>query len=386
MRRSVPRTDTSTLGHWWWTVDRWTLAAVGVLIGFGLILALAASPTVAARINLDEMYFVRRHLTFLPLGLAVMVAASLLRPSQIKLAALGAMAALILLLLVTLAVGQELNGARRWLRIAGFSLQASEFVKPVFAVVAAWLFALPRNGFGPGQRFGIGRSWSGGIAVSIALYFVLLALLIAQPDVGQAVVLSGVWVAQFFLAGLSMWLVAAFALLGAAGLVGAYFALPHVTRRIDAFLDPANADSYQIDRSLEAFANGGLFGRGPGEGLVKTRLPDAHTDFVFAVAGEEMGILVTLIIVALFAFIVLRGFARALAEDNLFVLLAATGLVTQFGLQALINMGSALQLIPTKGMTLPFISYGGSSMLATCLGIGMLLGLTRRRAGAPVMA
>ena len=378
MRRGVPRTDTSTLGHWWWTVDRWTLAAVGALIGFGLILALAASPAVATRINLDDMYFVRRHLTFLPVGLAVLVAASLLRPAQIKLMALAALGVLVLLLLLTLAVGQEVNGARRWLRLAGFSLQASEFVKPVFAVVAAWLFALPRTG--------LARGWGGGIAVSIAVYAVLMALLIAQPDVGQAVVLSGVWVAQFFLAGLAMWLVAAFVVLGVAGLIGAYYSLPHVTRRIDAFLDPANADSYQIDRSLEAFANGGLFGRGPGEGLVKTRLPDAHTDFVFAVAGEEMGLLVTLIIVALFAFIVLRGYARALAEDNLFVLLAATGLVTQFGLQALINMGSALQLIPTKGMTLPFISYGGSSMLATCLGIGLLLGLTRRRAGAPVMA
>ncbi len=377
MTYTVPRTDTSTLGHWWWTVDRWTLAAVGCLVGFGLVLALAASPTVATRINLDDMYFVRRHLTFLPVGLALMVGASLLRPATIKLLALAAMGALLVLLAATLVLGQELNGARRWLSIAGFSLQASEFAKPAFAVVVAWLFSLPRTGRG------LLAGWGPGVVASMGLYAAVLMLLIAQPDLGQAVVLSGVWVAQFFLAGLSMWLVGALVVLGAAGLVGAYYTLPHVTQRIDAFLDPANADSYQIDRSLEAFANGGLFGRGPGEGLVKTRLPDAHTDFVFAVAGEEMGMLVTLVIVLLFAFIVLRGFARAFAEDNLFVLLAAAGLLTQFGLQALINMGSALQLIPTKGMTLPFISYGGSSLLATCLGVGMLLGLTRRRAGGP---
>jgi cell division protein FtsW len=191
--------------------------------------------------------------------------------------------------------------------------------------------------------------------------------------------------AQFFLAGLSMWLVGGLVVLGVAGLISAYFTLPHVTSRIDRFLNPDSGDTYQIERSIEAFSSGGLFGRGPGEGTVKNVLPDAHADFVFAVAGEELGLLVTLIIVGLFAFIVLRGLARAMSEQNLFVLLAVSGLLVQFGFQALVNMSSSLQLIPTKGMTLPFISYGGSSLLGIGIGLGMTLALTRRRLGSEAM-
>src|SRR5579863_6300657 len=206
-------------------------------------------------------------------------------------------------------------------------------------------------------------------------------MLIKQPDFGMAVVVAAVWFAQFVLAGLRLYWAAAGALAGLGGLAGAYVWLPHVTSRVNRFLDPAAGENYQVNRSLEAFANGGLWGRGPGEGLVKDHLPDAHADFVFAVAGEEFGLIVCLVIVGVFAFIVLRGFSRLLQEGNLFVLLAATGLLIQFGLQAVINMASTLHLIPTKGMTLPFLSYGGSSMLALALGMGMLLALTRRRLG-----
>src|SRR5690606_18840259 len=194
-------------------------------------------------------------------------------------------------------------------------------------------------------------------------------------------VVTVTWFAQFFLAGLPIIWVAVLGLLGIAGLIGAYFAFPHVAERIDGFLDPSSGDSYQVDRSLEAFTNGGLYGRGPGEGTVKQFLPDAHADFIFAVAGEELGLFACLLIVGLFAFVVLRGLSRVLRENSQFVQLAATGLLVAFGLQALINMGSALHLMPTKGMTLPFISYGGSSLLALSLGMGMLLALTRRRVG-----
>jgi len=366
----IPRTDTSMLGRWWWTVDHLTLGAIGALILFGVILTMAASPPVALRIGHDEMYFVRRQLTILPVAIMAIVAVSLMTPAQIRLLALAVFAGSLVLLVMTLLVGSEVKGAQRWLNIGGFSLQVSEFVKPSFAVVAAWLFAREaRKGAIPPA------------AVCVVLYVAVAALLMAQPDVGQTVVVTSVWLAQFFLAGLSLWLVGGLVAIAVLGFTSAYFLLPHVARRIDSFLDPSQGDSYQINRSLDAFRNGGLFGLGPGEGQVKNSLPDAHADFIFAVAGEELGMILTLVIVGLFGFVVLRGFARAFLEKNLFLLLAVAGLLTQFGLQALINMGSTLQLLPTKGMTLPFISYGGSSLLATGLGIGMVLALTRRRVG-----
>lgn len=368
---AFPRTDTSVLGRWWWTVDRWMLTALATLIACGAVLLLSASPPVAERIGLDEMFFVQRHLTFLPAAAATIVAISLLSPAGVRSLGLVVLIAGAGLLVITLLAGEEVNGARRWISVLGFSLQPSEFVKPAFAVVAAWLFATYRE--------------TGAIKhliASIALCVLLVALVVAQPDLGQAVVVSAMWLALFFLAGLSLWLVGALLLMGLMSLAGAYVTLPHVTRRIDTFLHPGTGDTYQVDRSLEAFTNGGFFGRGPGEGQVKNHLPDAHSDFIFAVAGEEMGLLVTLLIVALFAFIVLRGFARVLQERDLFVLLAVAGLMTQFGLQALINMGSAVQLMPAKGMTLPFISYGGSSFIAVAMGAGMVLALTRRRVGA----
>jgi len=206
-------------------------------------------------------------------------------------------------------------------------------------------------------------------------------LLLLQPDLGQAVIVSAVWFGQFFLAGLPIVLVISLIGLGLVGLVGAYFIFPHVSDRVDRFLNPASSDTYQVDRSLEAFANGGLVGTGPGEGKIKGLLPDAHADFVFAVAGEEFGALVCLALIAVFGFLVLRGFLRLISETDLFILIAAAGLLSQLGLQSFVHMASSLQLIPAKGMTLPFISYGGSSLLALSIGMGMMLGLTRRRPG-----
>ncbi len=364
------RTDQSPIAQWWWTVDRWTLLAIAALIGFGSLLIMAASPAVALRIGADSLHFVRRYFAVLPPTIAGMFLLSLQTPRTIRRVAVVGFAVSLVLLAYTLVGGVEIKGAQRWIELPGLSLQPSEFVKPTFAVVAAWLFAQYRTDpTFPGQ-------W-----IAAALYAVVIALLLKQPDFGMTAVVSAVWFVQFFLAGLRLYWVAAGMLAGGAGLVGAYFTLPHVASRIDRFIDPASGDSYQVDRSLEAFANGGLWGRGPGEGTVKQSLPDAHADFVFAVAGEELGLIVCLIIIALFAFIVLRGFSRLLQEGNLFVVLAATGLFVQFGLQAIINMGSALHLIPTKGMTLPFISYGGSSMLSLGLAMGMALALTRRRFG-----
>ncbi len=367
---TIARTDTSVLGRWWWTVDRWTLGALLLIVLIGGLLVLAASPSVAERIGLDGYYFVRRQFAILPVALAGLIAVSMMTPLQVRrFATVGFVGTLGLLALVPM-IGPEIKGATRWINLAGLSLQPSEFVKPFFVVVTAWMFAeWRRDPRFPGQYF------------AIALYAAVVGLLLMQPDLGMTVVVSAIWFGQFFLAGLPMPFVAGLAGLGAFGLVSAYFLFPHVTSRIDRFLDPASGDSYQVDRSIEAFVNGGLLGTGPGEGTVKAYLPDAHADFIFSVAGEEFGGIACLLIILLYAFIMLRGYAKLLSESSLFVLLAAAGLLTQLALQALIHMGSAVHLMPAKGMTLPFISYGGSSLLALAFAMGMALALTRRRIG-----
>jgi cell division protein FtsW len=366
----IARTDNSTLGRWWWTVDRWTLLALVVLATIGVVLAMAASPSVAERIGLDPLHFVRRQTAYLPVALLLMVSVSLLSPVGARRLATIVFLCVVLMLVMTLLVGNEIKGARRWINIAGFSLQPSEFVKPALAVVCAWMFAASRLGEDiPGNR------------IAFLLYALVAGLLLLQPDVGQALLVSAVWFSQWFLAGLPMIWVAATIGMGIAGLTAAYFIFPHVASRIDRFIDPASGDSYQVDRAMEAFMNGGMWGRGPGEGTVKGNLPDAHADFILAVAGEEFGLILCLVIVALFGFVILRSIANLMRTTDLFVVVASTGLLVQFALQALINIGSTTSLMPTKGMTLPFISYGGSSMLALAFGMGILLALTRRRAG-----
>ncbi|MDK9721180.1 MAG: putative lipid II flippase FtsW [Rhodospirillales bacterium] len=362
------RTDRSIVGRWWWTVDRWTLAALFVLIGTGLFLTLAASPSVAARIGADSFHFVRRQFIFLMPAVVVILMVSMLDVKSVRrLAVIGFLGSLILMAL-TLLIGPEIKGATRWLNLAGLTIQPSEFMKPTFAVTIAWLFAAQKS-----------SSEMPGNWIAAGLFVATTGLLLLQPDVGMTLVTSAVFFAEFFLAGLSMIWVAMFALLGCGGVVGAYFLFPHVQSRVQRFLDPQSGDSYQVMTAMQAFGNGGLWGRGPGEGSIKESLPDAHTDFILAVAGEEFGLFLCLFVVALFAFIVLRGFARMYREESLFVLLAVSGLLVQFGLQAVVNMASTLHLMPTKGMTLPFISYGGSSMLALALGMGMMLALSRKR-------
>ena len=360
------RTDTSLIGRWWWTIDRWTLAAIVVIAAIGAVLTLAASPAVADRIGLENYHFVKRQFVFLPVALSLMIAVSLMSARGIRRLAVVIGGVAFIAVLGTLLVGDEVKGASRWIRIGGFSVQPSEFVKPAFAVIVAWMFSESRaDAKFPGNTIATG------------LFIATATVLLMQPDVGMTAVVAAVWAVEFFLAGLPLLLVGALALLFMGGIVGAYFTFGHVQARIDRFLDPSTGEGYQVTRALEAFRNGGLFGRGPGEGRVKEVLPDAHADFIFAVAGEEFGLIVCLIILALFAFVVLRGFSRALREENLFQLLAVSGLLVQFGLQVIINIASTVNLIPPKGMTLPFISYGGSSTLALAIGMGMMLALPR---------
>ena len=362
------RTDTSLVGRWWWTIDRWMLAALAAIAAVGALMTLAATPPVAERFGLDTFYFARRQFVFLVLAMTVMAATSMLTPKGVRRLAVVCCAAALAGMAAVQLFGEEINGAARWIRFAGFSLQPSEFVKPGFAVIAAWMFSESR----------LDKNFPG-YHISTGLLVVIAGLLLLQPDVGMAIVVAAVWGVQFFLAGLPLVLVVMIALvfLGAAG--AAYFSFSHVQARVDRFLDPAAGDGYQVTRSLEAFRNGGLFGRGPGEGRVKEVLPDAHADFIFAVAGEEFGLVVCLVVVGLFAFVVLRGFARVFKGDDLFVLLAVAGLLVQFGLQAIVNIASTIHLVPPKGMTLPFISYGGSSALSLALTMGMVLALTRQR-------
>ncbi|NKD76717.1 cell division protein FtsW [Haematospirillum sp. H1815] len=361
------RTDTSIIGRWWWTVDRVLLTVTLLLVIIGAILLMAAGPAAAGRIHAEPFHFVRRQFVFLPLAVGLMFAVSLLSPRWVRRVALAGFLASVALMIVAPFSGVEIKGATRWIHLGGLSIQPSEFLKPTFAIVAGWMFAEGRTSEAfPGFR------------VASALFLVVVGLLLIQPDFGQAMVVTAMWSTQFFLAGLSLFWVFLLVAVSLGGAAGAYLIFPHVQSRVDRFLNPDGGDTYQIEKALQAFRNGGIFGRGPGEGRVKEQLPDSHTDFIFAVAGEEFGVLLCLLIVGLFAVLVLRAMSRTLQGNSLFVLISVGGLAVQFGLQAIINMASSLHMMPTKGMTMPFVSYGGSSMLGLALGMGMVLALTRR--------
>lgn len=362
------RTDQSFIGRWWWTVDRGMLAAVLTLIVFGIVLVAASSPPVAERIGADQYHFIIRHLILLVPALALMIGTSLLSPRNVWRMASIALGLSILALIVVLFGGTEIKGAQRWIHLPGFSLQPSEFVKPAFAVVGAWLIARQKEHTGfPGDK------------VTAGIFLLIITLLLLQPDLGMTFVTGCIYGALIFLAGFPLWIVAAMIVIGAGGLVGSYFVFSHVRSRIDRFLDPGSGDSYQVQKALEAFQNGGLLGTGPGQGTVKLSLPDAHADFIFAVAGEELGLVFTAILIMLFGFVLLRGFNRIMDCNEMFTVLAVGALLTMFGMQALVHMGSSVHLLPAKGMTLPFISYGGSSLLAIAWAMGMVLALTRRQ-------
>ncbi|MFC3208426.1 putative lipid II flippase FtsW [Aquamicrobium soli] len=361
------RLDTSPVATWWWTVDRWFLAAFLSLMGLGIVLSFAASPAVALRIGLDPFHFATRQIVFTIPALVVMLAVSFLESRYIRRLALVLLGIMLVLMVAVLYVGVEVKGARRWVSLAGLSIQPSEFLKPAFVIVCAWLFAEHRRQPDiPGNLF------------AMILLVVVISLLVAQPDFGQTMLVLGTWGVMFFMAGLSwVWII----LLGAAGIAGvfaAYTVFPHVAGRIDRFMT-GEGDTYQVDMGREAIVNGGWFGVGPGEGTFKRVIPDSHADFVFSVAGEEFGIVLCFLIMSIFAFIVLRGLSTALKEQDDFSRYAVGGLVTVFGLQSAINMCVNLQLMPAKGMTLPFISYGGSSQIAIAVSMGMVLALTRRK-------
>ncbi len=354
--------------RWWKVIDQQTIIAIVILLAFSLMLVTTASPAIANRIGLTDNYFSSRNLVFLTLAVIIILTFSLLDKKWIRrLAIFGFLGSLLTLILVKL-YGFEVKGATRWINIGGFSYQPSEFMKPFFAVVTGWILSLHYHEDFPSFK------------VCFILFLCVAALLIIQPDFGMLVMVSAVFGIQLFVAGLPIiWLfIAIFA--SVFGSIGAYLLLPHVASRINRFLDPVNSENYQVTRSLEAFESGGLYGKGPGEGSVKQFLPDSHTDFIFAVAGEEFGAVICLMIIITFAYIVIRILANLLHEDDKFIQIAAIGIISQFGLQAVINMGVSLNLLPTKGMTLPFISYGGSSTLAISIGMGMLLGLTKRKA------
>ncbi|MGB0920984.1 MAG: FtsW/RodA/SpoVE family cell cycle protein [Alphaproteobacteria bacterium] len=364
------RTDTSRMSEWWWTVDRWLIAGVGLLIGVGFLMILAAGPAAAGRLGLSDSHFVARQAVFLIPALGLMIGVSLLDLKEARRFAMLLLAGSLFAVVLTHFFGPEIKGAHRWLYIGPFSLQPSEFLKPALAVTCAWLLAEgKKNDQVPGALLAIG------------LFTVSAALVLLQKDLGQTVLLSLVFGAQLFIAGLPMMFVVVIGILGVTGMVLAYMFLPHVTSRVDRFLDPESGDTYQIDVARDAFEAGGFFGLGPGEGIIKARLPDAHTDYILAVAGEEFGALVCILLIALFAFIVLRALGRIVSEPDHFVQLAAGGLIVQFGMQAIINIGVNLNLMPAKGMTLPFISYGGSSLLALAIAMGFVIAFTRRRTG-----
>ena len=361
------RTDRSRLTEWWFTVDRVLLMAILVLVGAGAVLSLAAGPAVAIKKGLPTFYYVERHLLVSAAGVVLMLAVSLLSPRQVRRVALALLIAMLGLMLVVLVSGPEINGARRWLRFGGHSFQPSEIAKPVFVVIAAWLFAES------GRRADVPA-----LAFAVALYLGFVSLIALQPDIGQALLITLVWGGLFFLSGQSLRRLALFVLLATSAFAGLYAAFAHVRVRFTRFFDPSSGDTYQTDRAIESFTEGGFFGRGPGEGTIKVILPDAHTDFPFAVIGEEYGTIACLALVALFAFVAFRALWQVWTEQDHFRRLAVTGLTLLFALQAAINMGVNVGLAPAKGMTLPFISSGGSSNLAAALLAGLLLSLTRR--------
>lgn len=364
----VSRADRSPFAEWLWTVDRFLVAGFIVLMIGGIVLSFAASPAVAERLNIDSYHFIKRQAFFLVPALGLMLAISALSPRYVRRAALALFIISMVMMVATLFVGMEAKGARRWINMAGFSIQPSEFLKPALIVLASFLMA-------EGGR----RPEVPGTLLSTLLFVMSAALLVAQPDFGQTMLIALVFAALIFLNGLSWLAIVPLGVLGFGGLVSAYMMLPHVQSRVDRFLDPGAGDTYNIDRAIEAFVSGSWFGRGPGEGTIKRILPESHTDFIFAVAAEEFGIIVCLLLLLVFAFVVLRGLRHAAQDSDPFGRLATAGLIVLFGIQAAINMAVNLNLMPAKGMTLPFISYGGSSLLAMAISMGFVLALTRRR-------
>ncbi len=365
------RSDKTLLGRWFWTIDRPLLAIVLVLIVIGLIAVAAASPAAAHRysggnVSLADLYYFKRQLFWVVIGVPAMLAVSMLSVPWAKRAALIGTLLFIVALAAVPFFGSEANGAVRWLSLGGMQFQPSEFLKPLFVVTTAWILA---------ARFE--DSEIPAFSAALGLLVLVVAFLVMQPDYGQSALFVAIWLVQAFLAGMSVAFVVIALVAGLVGLAAAYIFVPHITSRIDRFIT-GGGDTYQIDKALDGFRAGGLFGAGPGEGQNKFSLPEPHTDYIFSVIGEEFGAIACAAIAILFLAMVARVLLQLLEEDDPFVFLASSGLVVQIGGQAMINIGVNLNLLPSKGMTLPFISHGGSSFLALSIGMGLLLALTRR--------
>jgi cell division protein FtsW len=371
-QHAFQRTDRSALGLWWWTTDHLLLGATAVLILLGVILQFGTSPAAAVRLGIAwPFHFAARQCVFAAMGAVVVLAVSLLSPRGVRRVALVvylvSMAAMVLLPFF----GHVAKGAGRWVDIAGFTLQPSEFMKPALIVLVAWMFAEARKGAIPG------------VSIAFFLYLLAAALLLMEPDVGQTILITAAFGAAFWVAGVPTAWVLALGGASVAGLAGAYFAFPHVSTRVQVFLHhDKSSGPTQVHAAAEAIAAGGAFGKGPGEGVMKLQIPDMHTDFAYSAAAEEYGLWLSLMIVFVFALLVIRGLYKSMRLSDPFEQIASAGLFVLVGMQAFINVAVNLALIPTKGMTLPFISYGGSSLLGMGLTMGMALALTRRRPGA----
>jgi len=366
--REFSRERKTPLAEWWWTVDRPLLAALFGLLAAGVMMSFAASPAVAVRIGLSEWHFTIRHIIFLIPTVGVLIAGSFLSSKQARRLAFVVLVVMSGLMVLTLFIGTEIKGSQRWISLMGFSLQPSEFVKPAFAIIAAWLISEQmRAPELPGH------------ILTIVILIGIAGVLLLQPDIGQTALVVLTWAGLLFISGISWWVILVLGGISLAGITAAYFMFPHVTRRFDAFLNPETGDNYQVEKALQSLLEGGWFGLGPGEGMAKRALPDAHADFVFSAAAGEFGILFCLGLVALIAFVVARCMYLAQLQQNLFSRLAISAIAVQFGMQACINLLVNLNLIPPKGMTLPFVSSGGTSMIAIAFGMGILLGLTRRK-------
>ncbi|KAF2989481.1 putative lipid II flippase FtsW [Methylocystis sp. MJC1] len=365
----ISRAERTPISDWAWTIDRWLLAGIALLIVAGLVFGMAGSPPVAERLHLSTFHFVNRQVAYLLPALAVMIGASFLSPRHVRRAALVVFVVSLALVVATLFFGQEVKGARRWI----FGIQPSEFLKPSFVVVVAWAFSEGA------RRKDVPGNW-----LALLLFPLTIGPLVLQPDFGQTMLISVVWAALFFMAGLHIIWVVGLGGLGASAALLAYKFAPHVRARVDAFLEPPPPvagvpTNFQSETALESFKAGSWFGKGPGEGTVKRILPDSHTDFIFAVIGEEFGVIVCIVLAMVFAFIVVRGLFSAARNEDPFCRFATAGLVMLFGLQSCINMAVNVHLMPAKGMTLPFVSYGGSSLISLSLGMGFLLAVTRKR-------
>jgi cell division protein FtsW len=365
------RSDTSAVGRWFWEIDKVLLLLIATLIGIGLIAVAAASPAAAERysggsVHLSELHYFYRQIVWIAVGVPVMIAISMMPRDRAKRMSLFGAAFFFVLLIFVPVLGPEVNGATRWIDIGIGQLQPSEFLKPFFVVATAWLLSL-REIDRSLPVYWLSAALTGGVAV----------LLMKQPDFGSTIIFSFVWIAMLALAGVSLRVLGGLAVAALVGVILAYFFYDVATARIDQFLF-GEGDTFQTDNAMRTLTAGGMFGMGPGGGTRKFGLPEPHTDYIFSVIGEEFGLIACLAIALLYLTIVARVLVKLLDEESSFAVLAAAGLVIQFGLQALINMAVNVQIAPSKGMTLPFISYGGSSMLALSMGMGLLLAFTRR--------